>query len=609
MGASPGARVYRERVDQRLKARLLGLGVISAGAVNVVSALTPAWRARLHIANEIVTPDAARFAAGATALFGLGLILLGRGVAQRRRVAHRAALVLLFLSALAHIAKGLDVEESFFVVSLGLFLVWGHRMFLVDHEPARWRAVAHRAAVLIGMNFAYGFAGLLLRRHSLHPTLTFARGLREVGARLIGFVGPLRIDGRFGHWFPASITVLGAVSIGAILLLLLSPVAERGIAHRRDRDLVRALMNRADGDTLDPFALRADKRYVFSTDRRAAIAYRYVTGVALAAGEPVGEPSSFEDALGRYVAMCDARGWRPAIVGVREQRLPMYGALGFRAVYLGDEAIIDVPQFTLEGRKIRNVRQSAVHARREGCTVEFAYEADLDPTLKRALVGISDSWRADHPERGFSMALGWMFTGRNPECVVIVCRDGSGAPVAFIRLAPCRGGRALSLDVMRRDPDAPGGVNELMITEAVVWARERGIDELSLNFAAFREIIDPGSDKSRIKHAQGWLLRKLDPYFQLESLRSFNGKFRPRWTPRYAVYRSRSDIAAIAVAGLSAEAFLPFDKRKDVPEHEPIEAAATDARTEAEVEADAEAERRSAHDARHAHHARNTARR
>src|ERR1700741_3492335 len=104
---SPGTFQFMKPIT---RARLLGTAVIAAGLVNVWSSLTPAWHARLADLRTFMTPVAEGVAAGATALLGLALFLLGRGVAQRRRIAYVVALVLLSLSTIAHLLKGLDVE-------------------------------------------------------------------------------------------------------------------------------------------------------------------------------------------------------------------------------------------------------------------------------------------------------------------------------------------------------------------------------------------------------------------------------------------------------------------------------------------------------------------
>lgn len=555
-------RTRRIQLSARTEARLVGLLVALVGFLNLVSALTPGLRHRMHVLHEVLTPATTGAAQGATAILGIGLILLGRGLAHRRRLAYGVALVMLGVSAVTHVLKGLDVEEAIAAL-LAAAVLWRCRWLFDSPVPhARWRTLAKVVPLVIGIDFAYGLVGLAIRKGQLHPTPTLQRALHEVGARLVGMTGPLHVSGGFGHWFPPTITILGALSVAVIVLFALAPVAELTVGHHADLERVRVLVDRADGDTLDPFALRHDKHYVFSSDERAAVAYRYVNGVGLASGDPVGAAESFPDALARFVEHCDAKGWRPAVIGARGDRLPMYEAAGLRAHYLGDEAVIDVGAFTLEGRAMRPVRQAANRTKNFGMTTEVHREGDLDPTLRRALVGISERHRAGAPERGFSMALDEMLTGRDRDCVVLVCRESSGAPIAFQRYVPCKAGHGLSLDAMRRDAIGPNGVNERMIVDAVAWAREHGIDEVSLNFAAFKGIIEEGAELSRVQAAEAWIIKKLNPYFQIESLYYFNAKFHPRWIPRYLVYRSAGDLAPVAIAALSAEAFLPFDRNR-----------------------------------------------
>jgi lysyl-tRNA synthetase class 2 len=250
------------------------------------------------------------------------------------------------------------------------------------------------------------------------------------------------------------------------------------------------------------------------------------------------------------------------VVGARGDRLALYEHAGMRSHYLGDEAVIDVASFSLEGRAMRPVRQASNRTKNFGLTTEIYREGDLDPTLRRALIGIAERHRAGAPERGFSMALDDLLSGRDRDCVVVVCRDQSGAPIAFQRYVPCRAGRGLSLDAMRRDAIGPNGVNERMIVDAVEWARAHDVEEVSLNFAAFKGIIEEGACLSRVQAAEAWVIKRLNPYFQIESLLNFNAKFHPRWVPRYLVYRSTGDLAAVSIAALSAEAFLPFDRNR-----------------------------------------------
>jgi len=557
------ARQRTARLQAEAQARLLGLFVVAAGVAGVASALRPLSWERIRIAEVALTPWGTGIASGAAALLGLGLILVGRGVIQRRRLALWTAFGLLAASTAAHLLQGLDVAAAAISAGPATLLVLKRRLFVVDPGPTRFTALAKLTAWLGVIDLAYGSLGLLSHASRIHPGLTFGRTLEEIGNRLIGLPGPLAFGGRFGDWFPMSLSVLGAISLAALLLTALAPVALRGGGSEAERLQLDRLLGRGDGDTLDPFIVRRDKRYVFSGDRRAAIGYRYVHGVGLAAGDPVGDPASFPAAAAAFLTLCERMGWRPAVIGAREDRIPLYAALGLRAIYVGDEAVIDVHQFTLDGRRMRNVRQSVNHTIRNGVTTEVVREGEIDANLRRRLQRLAAEQRAGDREYGFSMALGDQFTGRYPECIVVVARDRAGRPVGFQRYVPCLRGRALSLDAMRRLPGSANGVNERMIVDAVSWARSRGIELVSLNFAAFRSMFEPGAELERVQSMSKWVISRFEGRFgvQLDTLRRFNSKFRPRWVPRFAIYRSPADLPAIGIAAFSAEGFLPFDNR------------------------------------------------
>jgi lysylphosphatidylglycerol synthetase-like protein (DUF2156 family) len=119
--------------------------------------------------------------------------------------------------------------------------------------------------------------------------------------------------------------------------------------------------------------------------------------------------------------------------------------------------------------------------------------------------------------------------------------------------------------VMPRDPQGPNGVNERLIVDLVDWARERGIGEISLNFAAFRPIMDAGSGRTLLQSAAYRAIHLLDPWIMLESLYRFNAKFRPGWQPRSVVFRSWGEVGWLAASALAMEFSLPLDRRRVAP--------------------------------------------
>jgi lysyl-tRNA synthetase class 2 len=163
--------------------------------------------------------------------------------------------------------------------------------------------------------------------------------------------------------------------------------------------------------------------------------------------------------------------------------------------------------------------------------------------------------RLGAPERGFSMAMDSIRGTCEDDTLFVLARDPEGAVRGVLHFVPCYGRPAVSLSFMRRDPETPNGLTEFLVCRAVEFLRERGIDEMSLNFATAARYMH--SPENRFERLLGALATKLNPYFQIESLYRFNAKFFPRWEPRYAVYEGKLGLARGFVAAMWAEGQLP----------------------------------------------------
>jgi lysyl-tRNA synthetase class 2 len=249
--------------------------------------------------------------------------------------------------------------------------------------------------------------------------------------------------------------------------------------------------------------------------------------------------------------------------------LPLYDELGLRTLYLGDEAIIETGSFSLEGRAIRKVRQSVSRLQKAGFGTELRTLATLDQSTLSQIETVLERGRLGAPERGFSMAMDSIRGDCEADTLFVLARDAEGTVRGVLHFVPCYGRPAVSLSFMRRDPSTPNGLTEFLVTQAVALLRERGIEELSLNFAtAARFMNDP---QNHVERAVGKLAAKLNRYFQIESLYRFNAKFFPRWEPRYAVYEGIFGLPRMFLAGMWAEGQLP---RPQIPRRRPRAGAA-----------------------------------
>jgi lysyl-tRNA synthetase, class II len=534
--------------------------VATAGILDIASAVTPELADRVQLI-EGVAPNAVPGLASALIVpTGLALIVLARGLWRRRRRAWQVTVALVLVAAILHILKGLDYEEATVSIALALALIARRNDFEGSGDPATRHEVGLRALVYVVAIFLYGTVALWINRIEADRTYTLGFALRETATALAGLNprGSAHLSGPFGEWFPLSVFLLGISGGLWLLASWLAPWRYRCDRRVHEQLLVHKLVDQHGTDTLSPFVLRPDKSYFFSPDERAFLAYKVVAFVAVVSGDPIGDPDAIESLLPAFKQFAHERDWRVAVLGAGERCLPLYGRNGLRALYHGDEGVIDVGSFSLEGRSVRKVRQSVHRLERAGYSAATVFAGDVDGALAAELAEVAAEWRGVQPQRGFTMEFDSLFDVGGQDALFVIGRDASGAVAGFFHLAVSRAGRALSLSSMPRLRTTPNGFNEWLVAETVSWAREREFERVSLNFSPFAAVLGPDSQLSASQRVQRKVLHQLKGTFQFDNLLTFNRKFFPRWQKRYVVFERFADLPRVGIAGLAAEGYLPL---------------------------------------------------
>ncbi|MFE6762538.1 phosphatidylglycerol lysyltransferase domain-containing protein [Streptomyces sp. NPDC057689] len=513
-----------------------------------------------------------------TAGFSSGVVALFLAVTMRRR--KRAAwivnmvlsgLTLLLLAAVFGFPEVRGYAQNWISLALSaafvVALVLGRREFYAkgDRSNPKLAALVAVGGLLVTSLVAAGLVTVTNTAQDDYRS-TF---LDRWGYGALRLVSVAASDYRFpGITAPGWVNVV----INVLSTLLLVAVVWAAFRSRRavdpitpeDEEALRALLDKhGERDSLGYFALRREKSAVWSPTRKAAVAYRVVGGVSLASGDPIGDPEAWPGAIVPWLAEAREHGWIPAVMGASEEAGTVYARHGLDALELGDEAIVETAEFTLEGRAMRTVRQAYNRVRRAGYEVTVRRHAEIPEAEMAELVRRADDWRDGATERGFSMALGRLGDPADGQCVMLECRDapsGDGAPGelrALLSFVPW-GPNGLSLDLMRRDRDSENGLMEFMVIELLQRAGKLGVTQVSLNFAMFRSVFERGSRLGAGPVLRMWrsLLSFFSRWWQIESLYRANAKYRPIWEPRFLLFEKSADLLRIGVAAGRAEGFL-----------------------------------------------------
>ncbi|MEO5875651.1 MAG: bifunctional lysylphosphatidylglycerol synthetase/lysine--tRNA ligase LysX, partial [Streptosporangiaceae bacterium] len=498
--------------------------------------------------------------------YGLLLILLSYGIRRRKKAAWRIVCILFSLIFL--LALGTALQNDGGGGEIATTVAFGVALVLLLSSRREFNTLPDRANRRLALTVFVGFLlfavvigtvlVLLTDRNSLGGGWTYpfyALLQTALGAAITG--NPIDVD--VPGWVDGILGIMGGTLLFFTVWALFKPARGEAILTPEEELPARTLLAEyGDQDSLGYFALRRDKDVFLAPNHRAGISYRVEGPVCLASGDPLGDPESWDGAISAWLAMCRAHAWLPGVMSASERAARAYRRHGLDALELGDEAIIEVDHFNLDGREMRQVRQAVRRVQRAGYSTRIRRHGQIPAAEMQALIDDAERWRDGATERGFSMALSRLGDPADGRCVMIEAFAADGERKGMLSFVPW-GRSGLSLDLMRRDRTAENGLNEYLVATLVADAGSVGVQRISLNFAVMRSVFERGTQIGAgpmLRLGYG-VLSFASRFWQLESLYLANAKYHPDWLPRFICFENSRDAVRIGLAAARAEGFLP----------------------------------------------------
>ncbi|MFF2195160.1 bifunctional lysylphosphatidylglycerol synthetase/lysine--tRNA ligase LysX [Streptomyces sp. NPDC058157] len=529
------------------------------GLLCALLALSPVLRGLLRpvvrVLDDFVVPVSANLA------YAVFLFLLAAALGIRKKIAWWIVvtyLALLILVDVLIIADGYlwvgGLSLALAVAALVVLTAARKEFYAASRPGAVWRALlvlglGLLAAVFLGWGLVALFPGTLPRGQWLDWAAKQVFG---------GLFSARQFDGRPPRALYFLLGLFGALALLNAASTLFRSQRLTAALHGDEEPRIRALLGAyGRADSLGYFATRRDKAVIFAPNGKAGVTYRVEAGVCLASGDPVGDPGAWTPAIDAWLAVARRYGWQPAVMGASEDGATAYARSGLSALQLGDEAILHVAHFDLDGRDMRVTRQAVNRVKRTGATTVIRRHSALTEEEMRTIVDRADRWRDTETERGFSMALDRLGDPADGDCLLVEAFDAQGELIALLSFVPW-GKDGISLDLMRRDRTAPNGVMEFMVAQLCAAAPGLGVRRISLNFAVFRSAFEEGGRIGAGPVLKLWrrLLLFFSRWWQLEALYRSNVKYGPEWYPRFLCYQDAGSLARVSLASGIAEGFV-----------------------------------------------------
>ena len=536
---------------QRIQLWIASTFTALVGIVNLLSAVTPNLPKRTELLEQFIPFQIRASSHFLAAITGFILLTLAANLLRRKRVAWLLTVGLLIVSITLHLLKGLDYEESLLAVVLLVQLILMRSLFTAQSDRPSIAQGIRVLIVALLFTLAYGTVGFFLLDKQYSVNFNLLEALQQTLAMFFTFDNSgLEPTTKYGRFFADSIYFVGATTLTYALFMLLRPVLLR-TTFETERQQATEIVEQYGKSSLARFTLFNDKFYYFSDTGKSVIAYVPKGRGAVALGDPIGPEEDRKNAIKGFQEFCTQNDWYPSFYQTLPSDLELYKSLGFKVIQIGEEAIVDLKSFTVEGKAGKNLRTAINRFTKLNHQVKF-YQPPISNELLQKLKVVSDEWlkMMQGSEKRFS--VGWFDEDYLRDCEIAVVETADGEISAFANIIPEYQLNEITIDLMRRKIEVEHGTMDFLFISMFKYFKDKGCDGFNLGLSALSGVGE-NQEAPKLEKGLHYLYEHLNRFYNFQGLHGFKEKFKPRWEPRYLVYPNLTSLPDVIVALVRAD--------------------------------------------------------
>jgi len=527
---------------------IVALVTLVSGVINLFSAMSlnlPSHTSLLQKGFPLEFIHLSRFI---TLVIGFFLIISSINIYKRKRRAYQLVLFISCLSVFFHLTKGLAYGEAFSSFVLVLILLFTRKSFTVKSSIPDLRLGIIRFIIALVVVFVYGVMGFwFLDKREFGINFTVSDSIEKTMKFLTLQPDPDVVpQTRHARWFLDSMYLITALTLGYSVFALFRPVRYRYRTLPREREQARQIVATYGRHSLDYFKLWPDKSYFFTSSKNSFLAYCVGANFAVVLGDPVGPGDEIEALIHAFKHFCEENDWGLAFHQTLPDFLPVYEKLGFQKLKIGENAIVDLTKFTLEGKEGKELRHAVNKLEKAGFHI-VRFDPPVSSEALKQAKEVSDDWLQIEGRRERRFTLGLFETEYVRSTPVLAVVDQQDRMQAFVNIIPSYRKGETTIDLMRRRSNSPNGVIDYLFVNLFFYCKEKGFQTFSLGMApmsGFQEHENPSLEERAIHY----FFQHMNFLFSFKGLRFYKAKFASWWEPRYVIYQNALDLARHAVA-------------------------------------------------------------
>jgi len=539
-----GILAFLSKVNKLLMRVFPAFFLLALGIINIISVLTPAISERLDLLKEFLPAQAIHTSNYLVLTAGLLLLVTAAFLLKGLRAAWWFALVLSLISLVGHLTKAIDFEESIIALMAIGILIGTRKEYYVKTNP-KLRNVGLQTSILTAVaTLIYGIVGFyfLNKRHfNIDFSIWQSVGYTIQNYFLISSE-TLVPTSAFARKFLLSINISGFISIAFLIYTFVRTYVPHENISEDERDLANSLLKEHGNSALDYFKTSADKLIFFSESNKAFVAYRISGNFAVVLEDPVAEnPEEMKNCISEFDRYCYESGMKSIYYRVPEENLEIYKQLRKKNLFLGQEGVVDMTTFKLEGGAKKPMRNAINKVIDRGFKATI-HEAPVKDGVLQKIKSVSDEWLNDMERSEIIFSQGMFDWAELKQQTIITVENSEEKIVAFLNVIPDYAKDEATYDLIRKTKDAPNGVMDFILVELFKYLRSQQITYVNLGFAPMSGLDDPHTFPEK---SMKFAYEKIRSFSHYKGLREYKEKFDPVWHNKYLIYQHDYELLQV----------------------------------------------------------------
>ena len=532
------------KVDKLIMRIFPAILIFALGIVNIISVLTPALPERMSLLKDYLLVGFVSFSNSFIFIAGLFLLVTAAFMLRGLRTAWWFAIALSALSIFGHITKGIDYEEATIALLIIGSLIATRKQYYVKTNPRLGTVGLQTAMLSIGAVMLYGVVGFyFLDKKHFHIDFNIFQSFRYTLQNffLIGSNDLIPYD-TFARDFIYLIKISGFASISFLVYSLVRPYVFRISSTQEEISRARSLIGQFGNSALDFFKTYSDKFIFAPPDINAFISYRVSRNFAVVLENPVAENrDEMKKCIIAFSRYCYENGLKDIYYRVPKESLPLYTELSRKSLFLGQEGIVDLESFTLEGGEKKSIRNALNKIKEQGYTTHINTPPLRDGLIQK-LKAVSEEWLKLTEREEIIFSQGMFVEKEIKEQTVITIENSEEKIIAFLNIIPDYTKNEGTYDLLRKTADAPNGIMDHILVELFKYFKANGIRYVNLGFAPMSGLNDPHNFTEK---SMKFAYEKIRSFSHYKGQRDYKEKFNPQWNDKFLIYSNDYDLLQV----------------------------------------------------------------